>query len=363
MSPFSRPTITFFVLRADSVAPQNVLPMLLTVLRLVAIPVGVLAYYAAFFMYEDEEGKWQSRIETLWVAVNDREKLTGNRTSALFNKVAGVTTRGFNRVFGSRLFSFQSVGVSTGYALAALFLSVSLIMFAILLQSARLRVSLPHHFVSATSLIGYFCLAVGIICLTLAVLPSLLPSPWTVALSLFPFLLITAGTIKTIWLHGPLAGLLPVYIALLASFLSDVLLLALVRFVVRRISEETGVFRLAVAVLIQVGVITVLVVAPFQWAGSLMVKFGQKPELRALLALGIFNAFTGIASSVFLLMLLVVLLHKAIWPVLGRLLHSMARHQVIRNHWVTASLGTACFIFAFPQMSGTLKAVLEWIAK
>src|ERR1035441_9118325 len=337
--------------------------MFLTALRLVAIPVGLAAYYAAFFMYDDEEGKWQSRIETLWVAVNDREKLTGSRTSALFNKVAGITTGGFNRILGSRLFSFQSVGVSTGFALAALFLGVALIMFAILFRLARLRVSAPENFSGAASLIGYLCLAVGFICLLLAVLPSLLPSRWTVALSLSPFLLITFGTIQTIRLHRPVGSALALYVALVASFLSDVFLLVLVRYVVRRISEETSGFRLAVAVLIQVGVITLLVVAPFQAAGSLMVKFGQRPELRALLALGIFNAFTGIASSVFLLALLVVLLHKAMWPVLGRLLHSMARHQVLRNHWVLASIGTACFIFAFPQMSGTLKSVLERIAK
>jgi hypothetical protein len=337
--------------------------MLLTLLRLAAIPVGMLAYYAAFFMYEDEEGKWQSRIETLWVAVNDREKLTGSRTSALFNKVAGVTTRGFNRVFGRRLFSFQSVGVSTCYSLAALFFGVSLIMFAILLQSCHLRVSLPPGFASATSLIGYSCLVVGLICLILGALPSLLPSRWTVALSLFPFFLVTAGTIKTIRLHRPVASLLAVYIALLASFLSDVLLLALVRFVVRRISEETSVFRLAVAVLIQVGAITLLVVAPLQTAGPLLVRFGQRPELRALTALGIFNAFTGIASSVFLIALLGVLLHKAIWPVLGRLLYAMARHQLTRSRWVTSGIGTACFIFAFPQMSGAVKGILGWIAK
>jgi hypothetical protein len=156
---------------------------------------------------------------------------------------------------------------------------------------------------------------------------------------------------------------LVLYVALGASFLSDVFLLVLVRYVVGRISEETSGFRLAVAILIQVGVITLLVFVPFWASGPLMVKFGQRPELRALLALGIFNAFTGIASSVFLLALLVVLLHKAMWPVLGRLLHSVAQRQVLRNHWVTASIGTACFILAFPQMSGTLKAVLEWIAK
>jgi hypothetical protein len=107
-------------------------------------------------MYDDEEGKWQSRIEALWVTVNDREKQTGSRTFALFNNVAEITTRGFNRIFGSRLFSFQSVGVSTAYALAALFLGLALIMFVILFRLASLKVSPPQNFVGATSLLGFF---------------------------------------------------------------------------------------------------------------------------------------------------------------------------------------------------------------
>jgi hypothetical protein len=335
----------------------------LTALRLVAIPLGLLAYYAAFFMYKDEEGKWQSRIEALWVTVNDREKQTGSRTSALFNKVAGVTTRGFNRVLGIRLFSFQSIGVSTSYALAAAFLGVALILFAIWFQLTRLMHPLPQKDVGAALVVSFLCLTIGLICLILAILPSLLPSPWTVALSLSPFLLVTLGTIQTIRLHRPAGSVLALDVALVASFLSDIFLLVVIRYVVRRISEETSGFRLAVAVLIQVGVITLLVVAPFQAAGQLLVKFGQRSDLRAILMLGVFNVFTGIASSFFLVALLVVLLHKAMWPVLGRLLHPIADRQVLRNRWVTASIGTACLIFAFPQMSGTLKAVLEWIAK
>src|SRR5580658_3564218 len=87
---------------------SELLPMLVTASRLLAVCVGALAYYAAFFMYEDEEGEWQNRIEKLWVAINDKEKLAGgNQASAFFNKVAYVTTRGFNKVLGRRLFSFQ----------------------------------------------------------------------------------------------------------------------------------------------------------------------------------------------------------------------------------------------------------------
>ncbi|HEV2946371.1 MAG TPA: hypothetical protein VGX70_03275, partial [Gemmataceae bacterium] len=112
--------------------------MLLTALRSLAVCVGVLAYYAAFFMYEDEEGRWQNRIEELWVAINDKERLTGgSQASAFFNKVADVATKAFNRLLGRRLLSFQLVGASTSYSFAALFSGFS-VGAMILTRSSRL---------------------------------------------------------------------------------------------------------------------------------------------------------------------------------------------------------------------------------
>src|SRR5271169_480300 len=96
--------------------------MLVKALRLIAVPVAMLAYYAAFFMCDTEEGGWQSRTEKLWVDIDDRARLSGTKTVALFNAVAGVVTRGFNRVLGRKLLSFQLVGVSSSYSFAGLFL-------------------------------------------------------------------------------------------------------------------------------------------------------------------------------------------------------------------------------------------------
>src|SRR5258708_14664775 len=99
--------------------------MLLTVLRVLAAIIGSLAFYVRLFMYEDEEGKWQNRIDKLWVAIDDRAKLTGSKTSALFNKVAAVVTRAFDGIFGRKLLSFQFIGVSSCYSLAGLWLLAS----------------------------------------------------------------------------------------------------------------------------------------------------------------------------------------------------------------------------------------------
>jgi hypothetical protein len=94
-----------------------------------------------------------------------------------------------------------------------------------------------------------------------------------------------------------------------------------------------------------------------------MARFGQWPSLVALFALAFFNTFSGIASCIFLLVLLFVLLHKVFWPVLGKLFYPLARYRVIRDSKIMASVGTACFIVAFPLMSGAMKGVLQWLAK
>jgi len=58
--------------------------MLVTVLRILAASVGSLALYIRLFMYEDEEGKWQNRIDNLWIDIHDRERTAGSKTSASF---------------------------------------------------------------------------------------------------------------------------------------------------------------------------------------------------------------------------------------------------------------------------------------
>src|SRR4051794_22204896 len=100
----------------------------LLIMRILAALVGVAAMYAAFFMYEDEEGKWQNRIEQLWIGINDLERTMGSRTAAIFNRVAAIVTRTIDRVVGKKLLSFQLIGVSTCFSFAALFLYAGYLM-------------------------------------------------------------------------------------------------------------------------------------------------------------------------------------------------------------------------------------------
>jgi hypothetical protein len=340
--------------------------MLVAVLRFLAIPVGILSFYTAFFMYEDEEGEWQNRIEKLWVAINDEAKIAGSPTSAFFNKVSVVVTRGFDRIFGSRLFSLQSVGVSTSYSLAGFVLSGCL-AFAILLRTNNpLNDPLPEELLKHGALLEFVFLIAGLIFFILALLPSLSPTRWFVALSLLPAFFWTIGLPIELAQSNSSSHkqkYVAFFTALLVSFFSDIFLLALVRFTIRWVSAKTSVSRIALAVLTQASVFVLLILVPWDIGLGLIETVGPRPEFVALLCVALLNVFTGITSCMFLFSLLFVLLHKIFWPILSRLVYPLARHQIIRNRKVMVAVATACFIFAFPLMPAAIKSILQWLAE
>jgi len=92
--------------------------------RVVAGLLGALAFYLAFFLYEDEEGGLQNRIDDLWIMVHERARFTQSTSTALFNKVGEVLINMFGRAFGKRLFSFRSLVVSLNLSLAGMFMCV-----------------------------------------------------------------------------------------------------------------------------------------------------------------------------------------------------------------------------------------------
>jgi hypothetical protein len=337
--------------------------MITIALRFLALSIGAVALYAAVFMYEDQEGRWQNRIEKLWVVIHDRARLTGSKTSAFFNSVAAVVTRVFDWMFGRRMLSFRFIGVSSCYSLAGGYLLGFLVFIIMFRPSNPLGLNLSKELAGDLQLVKWAVFVGGVVLLILAILPSLLRSRWPVVLSLFPIVFSITGVLLDsfrVLRHKHLQ--LPFFGALLLSLLSDILLLVLVRFTLHWISTKTNVFRIAVAILIQVGVFLCLIVVPLT-ASSVLTDtsaggvLAQTSAPQILDFLAIFNVFTGLASSLFLMVLLFVLLHRVFWPVLGKLFYPLARYELIRNKKFLFSVGIVCVVFALSWMNPFFKVV------
>jgi len=185
------------------------------IFRILASLVGAAAVYTALFMYEDEEGKWQNRIEDLWIAADDRSRLVGSKSVALCNNIARIVTKGLNRVFGNRLLSLRSVGASTSYSFSTILILVFFVQFG---------KPLPHQIIIELSFFTAFILfsAVG---------PTVFPTRWfqPISLSTIAFVLFY---FYADWSVGGLHTRDPLILAggLSLSFVSDVLLIILVRY-------------------------------------------------------------------------------------------------------------------------------------
>lgn len=286
--------------------------------RVLAGLVGCVCFYLAFFLYEDEEGVWQNKIDGLWASIHDRSMLTDNTSTALFNKIGDTLNRSFDKVFGKPLFSWRSIGVSLSLSLC--FISVGAIPIAIIGLLPAL--ALPAIF--------------------LVVVFSRQPAkPWQLRVLryagfvLLPFVALGCVVIFVIIKIEPilLETALPVY--LLLTLASDFLMIAIIRKIFSSISTTVSVTRIIISMfgLLIFGV-ALMVIAPFY--------FGT---------FGIFLDLMNLATTLYCLiptaMLAIVLLHKITWPTLGRLTYPLCRHRVVSNKKVLISIGTLCLVLAF----------------
>src|SRR5271168_3152433 len=81
--------------------------------RIVAGIVGATAFYCAIFLFANERGALQNRLEILWFAIDDRAKAIDSTSTALFTKIGDIVVRWTNWVFGDRLLSLRAFVTSS----------------------------------------------------------------------------------------------------------------------------------------------------------------------------------------------------------------------------------------------------------
>jgi hypothetical protein len=325
---------------------------------------GGLLVYAVVTMFPDEEGMLQNRVENLWVAIDDKQKSAVGRATVLFNRIASYVTRIYNRILGVRLVSVQMVGVSSASSIAGFFLLGALLLFALLYLSLSRNVAVTPKFNAALLLIGILCLVLGSFVLIFAILPSLIRNWFGRALSLVPLLLFLYGSVGAITREpGALrANQQMVLIGLFLGIVSDITVLAAVRFSVRLIATSTRLREIVFAILVQVAAFLLIAVLPLELSTPLIAANKESLGAKVLLSLIAFNLFTVLGVLAFLLLLAIVLLHRVFWPLLGRVVYSVARFKPLQNNRKTfALIGIMCGLYGLGVLSG--HGLIVWFVK
>src|SRR5947209_14832 len=92
--------------------------------RSVAGCCGVVLIYSALFLYKEEEGGLENRIEQWWQRIRDLHAHAISRETAFLKVVSRITSKGFDKLFGERLFGPKAVTASMCYSQAAIWLLI-----------------------------------------------------------------------------------------------------------------------------------------------------------------------------------------------------------------------------------------------
>jgi hypothetical protein len=344
--------------------------------RVIAFAVSSICFYLAFFLYENEDGIWQNRVEDLWVKVHERAQITDNFFLALFNTVGGTITTLCNVIFGQRRISIQMIATSTNLSLLGCVMTM-------LLQDMIGVPSLVDWreyavFLSASLLLAGF-----------AILAIRCRRRWISLAALLPVILVIVGSLRA-GVHsmharhhfsannaGFALGL-PVF--LFFSLACDVLAVSILRRMFSTLSVTLSLRQMLGIAAILIAMIAMLVPVPTLIVHAIAtglygqhLPFNDTPSsslfrdtIYWLLETGrhwIFslNVTTVIYCVIPLLIVVLMVLNKVIWPLVSRLTYSVARNRFLLNRRAMVYIGCLTLTIALNLGHVGIKEILKLI--
>ncbi len=148
-------------------------------------------------------------------------------------------------------------------------------------------------------------------------------------------------------------------VALLISFMADILFLSLNRILVRISSHSnsfTLIFSLAALSLL---LAALLILTPLSYCAT-HVKSKNGPFY---LSLGIclFNFFDAVVASILYFYATLMFLHWLIWPLICKPIYALQRFKIFEHRVILGFTGLALFAFAFPGVGEPLLKLVEKI--
>ena len=260
--------------------------MLIVCLKGLCFMAGLVCVYAAFFIREDEEGKLQNAVETLWVVLDDRGGMAISRNTAFLREQITSMSFSFDRMFRKRGISLRSIVVG---------LSILSASFCSELPS----ISFVTTYVSM------------LIFMNFAVLGITVESRYALGLLVVPNLFIPAVVFWNIP-RGSVNIISLLLLGYVVGIASGIFLISADRFALKWSAEAISNWRVAVVLSLNI-LLAVLLIGPRVW---LVGKIGLLDRHVLLLAISASTVVGGGALSVAALLAL-VLGHRLTWPLIS----------------------------------------------
>lgn len=296
----------------------------------IRIILGFLFIYAALFLYEDEEGVWQNRLEKWRYAVGRKKESSMAGVAQFVRSIAALTGRIFDRLFGYQLISLRGIGVSACYSIASFLLSLQLVSILKLPKAPPMSLETWFQF-------GLFCI--------LGSIPAFIQKKelWLWGMAVFASTVIPFGRVFDLFAlkvgYSLTFGVSTFVVFIFSVSLAfDVLYIALTRWMLRKAAESARLFKIIGVIALNCALGVFLGIGPII-LGLIALTIDVKlsgPTWFGVASIGVMlgsllNLVDILACSAFLLVLIFILLHRLVWPLIERPLYACARFQVIKN--------------------------------
>jgi hypothetical protein len=288
-----------------------------------AITVGVLSLYLAFFLSTDKEGKSRDRIEDLWSRIEGAWNIGGNRSAIFLRVIAHSSGTILDALLGAKLISYRSFGVSSSFALFGFWMYLSILLENHDYRSMALQVFL--------AILALFCGAA----------PLLFKRGSMTGITLCPCLATPAIALG--FSRVPLRQSLFIAGGLIAGLLAGYLLIALQRSRMRRMFASRDLIAIVPMIFLQALLPLLLFSVPF----IVDLYLGNGSVTIFVEILTYLNFSNELILLTFFVVLALVILHRLLWPVLGRLVYASAKYRIVHRPVIMAGFGIVCLLAAF----------------
>ena len=320
---------------------------------------GIFCVTTSILLYPSEDGKIQSALEDFWVRLDDYQQLTLSRHAAFVTQVAKLESRLLDGVFGQKLISKRALAISVLISIASLQTTWS---FTDTVSSNLLTLEL-HQFVGllftgSVALIIY--LVIGSILFYGARLIWRNPSRGVVG-GLVILAIVTMyisgksvefAESQGIRIEGSGSSLFEFAAVALGGFTCDVFFIVTTRRLIRWAGGMTNTFKVLSVVILNLLVAAVLICP--------LPLFHSYSEDRLgvgafLFSVGVTNLWDSSLALFFVFLALLLLLHRAVWPLLTRSVFRLqesgtkSRRAVLMTVGLSL-LGTSIFGGEFPKL-------------
>jgi hypothetical protein len=325
--------------------------MVYLILKILSGILGFLLLYVAVFYYEDEDGKLQSGLETLWLRMSDLQESMLGRHVIFLNVIAQSMTSVFDLLFGEKLWSIRSIGVSICYALGCLRFAMAVVAF--------------RHGTEGGASVGedlfasLFWFAYGTI--TVLIRQKIWHQTWAGVLVVF----LIAWTVLP-WLYMAMylqnqparVVLLPLSILEAGTLMVGFFCLSIlvVRFTLLKVGHTTSLWKVVVLALLNgvpLGILYLLFYRLEHWIQIVSHNsdnvFWHHVNMTWVLML-VFSLAIGspivISAAVFIILALILLLHRALWPTFNRPIYLLQKLGIPKRKKLFVTLGVLLIGYA-----------------